>query len=282
MNEAKDKQKTGVHSYGQSAVSMNESLQSKHTYEYAHKKTEKLVTALYMVTDCMEHDDALKSKLRLLGVELLSSIHRLALLSPVEKHATISGSLAHISEILSFVEIAHTIGFVSEMNAGIIKKEFKLLTTELHSYQVENESASYKGAVFENQKMSGFTLNESLFAVNEDAASIREIADQSVAQAGMIKDKNTYNLSVKNSHKNTFPSPTKRLQLSSGNQVSKHERVANILALIQDKKDISIKDISSAFTDCSEKTIQRELNDLVSKGQVKKIGAKRWSRYLVV
>jgi DeoR/GlpR family transcriptional regulator of sugar metabolism len=47
------------------------------------------------------------------------------------------------------------------------------------------------------------------------------------------------------------------------------------------KKDVSIKDISLVLTDCSEKTIQRELNSLVLKGQLKKTGAKRWSRYSI-
>ena len=59
-----------------------------------------------------------------------------------------------------------------------------------------------------------------------------------------------------------------------------------ILSLIKDvdttKSGVSIKDISSAFTDCGEKTIQRELNSLVAKGLVHKIGAKRWSRYQAV
>ena len=45
---------------------------------------------------------------------------------------------------------------------------------------------------------------------------------------------------------------------------------------------VSIKDISAQFTDCSEKTIQRELNDLVIKGRIKKSGSKRWSRYLSI
>jgi DeoR/GlpR family transcriptional regulator of sugar metabolism len=61
---------------------------------------------------------------------------------------------------------------------------------------------------------------------------------------------------------------------------SKQDRTAKILALIKDKKDLSIKDVSIAFTDCSEKTIQRELNTLVSKGHIRKVGSKRWSRYL--
>ena len=45
------------------------------------------------------------------------------------------------------------------------------------------------------------------------------------------------------------------------------------------KDGVSIRDISLSFTDCSEKTIQRDLNALVSKVELKKVGSKRWSRY---
>lgn len=65
----------------------------------------------------------------------------------------------------------------------------------------------------------------------------------------------------------------------------KAERAEKILSIIKDKhnssddKGISVKDIASQFTDYSEKTIQRELNDLIEKGKIKKVGAKRWSKY---
>ena len=44
----------------------------------------------------------------------------------------------------------------------------------------------------------------------------------------------------------------------------------------------SIKDISRAFPDVSEKTVQREVNILIDRGVVRKEGEKRWSRYSLV
>ena len=63
--------------------------------------------------------------------------------------------------------------------------------------------------------------------------------------------------------------------------LGKQERIDKIISLIKDKREVSIKDISTAFS-CSEKTVQREMNYLISKGQIKKFGAKRWSRYSLV
>lgn len=266
MNNQKDTQKTGLNIYRQKDAHNPNTLPHKPVYEFVNKKTEKLVTALYMVTDCMDADDALKGKLRLLGVELLSDMYKLSTLSPVDKKAHISVSLAHIYEALSCIEIASTIGFISEMNSQILKREFDLLASELGTHKSKDKHFT-------------FTLDHNMFDVEAEPSRI-------LSDTG-IKDKRTeYNMSF------TTPrsmSVTKGLSQTPRDTVSKQDRTDRILALIKDlpageagKKDLSIKDISTAFTDCSEKTIQRELNSLVSKGQIRKVGSKRWSRYMAI
>lgn len=258
MNNQKDTQKTSLNSYGQNNVLDVKSLNNRPIYEFANKKTEKLVTALYMVTDCMDTDDALKIKLRELGVELLSDMYKLSTLSPLDKHNHISSSLSHIYEVLSFIEIAYTIGFISEMNTAILKKEFMILIGELESHQKKDKHFT-------------FVLDEQMFSARQDLVE-------------NIKDKRTLSDSVSfinnKSPLQTFKS-NKPNSLTT-NLTDKKDRTEKILNLIKEKKDISIKDISSSFTDCSEKTIQRELNALVLKKQIKKTGAKRWSRYSVI
>jgi hypothetical protein len=287
MNDQKDNTNKSVNSYGQGIKTNDKTLSYKPVYEFASKKTEKLVTALYMITDCMDSDDALKSKLRALGVELLSDIYRLSILSPIEKDTSIASILVRIGEIISFIEISHTIGFVSEMNANILKKEFTFLISELNSYQSKNQTTSFGEVTFENQKRSSFILREDMFAIEKE---IPKISQTLYSQISSIKDtqghiKNDQN---KMSFTNNFiasPLVGSRLQRHSGetNSIAKDDRSLKILGLIKDKKDvaygISIKDISIAFPDYSEKTIQRDLNFLVAKGQIKKSGEKRWSRY---
>ena len=262
MNNQKDIQKTSINERGQFNVPDVKSLANIGVYEFANKKTEKLVTALYMVSDCMDSDNALKGKLRQLGVELLSDMYKLSNLSPMDKHIHISSSLARVNEILSFVEIAYTIGFISEMNTAILKKEFIILIGELESYQKKD-------------KHFIFTLDEQMFSTPE-IPSVRQ---------GLAQVKRT-----------PFNSMSFSSVSSVTNLADRKNRTDKILNLIKDlsrnkadlsrnkaeKKEISIKDISNSFTNCSEKTIQRELNSLVSKGKIKKTGAKRWSRYQLV
>ena len=40
-----------------------------------------------------------------------------------------------------------------------------------------------------------------------------------------------------------------------------------------------IKDVAPLISGCSEKTVQRELGEMVASGILRKIGEKRWSRY---
>ncbi len=63
---------------------------------------------------------------------------------------------------------------------------------------------------------------------------------------------------------------------------SKDDREKKILEVIQDKGIVSIKDISSVIFDVSEKTIQRTLQLLIDKGQIKKEGERRWAKYQLV
>ena len=59
------------------------------------------------------------------------------------------------------------------------------------------------------------------------------------------------------------------------------DRAERIKTVLEAKPQATVKDISEVITDVSEKTIQRELNSLIEKGQVVREGERRWSRYSV-
>jgi DNA-binding transcriptional ArsR family regulator len=59
------------------------------------------------------------------------------------------------------------------------------------------------------------------------------------------------------------------------------DRADRIKTVLEAKPNATIKDISEIITDVSEKTIQRELNSLIDKGQVIREGERRWSKYSV-
>jgi hypothetical protein len=61
------------------------------------------------------------------------------------------------------------------------------------------------------------------------------------------------------------------------------DRTQVILDFIRARQSVSIKDICQlpdpSIRSCSEKTIQRELGDLIRRGLVQKVGERRWSQY---
>lgn len=90
---------------------------------------------------------------------------------------------------------------------------------------------------------------------------------------------------VGTSHDDSTPRPrsrathniSKTLDASpSSNPLDRRERIKTVL---EAKGEATIKDISEIITDCSEKTIQRELNSLIEDNVVKRQGERRWSKY---
>jgi DNA-binding transcriptional ArsR family regulator len=60
------------------------------------------------------------------------------------------------------------------------------------------------------------------------------------------------------------------------------DRGTRIKTVLEALPEATIKDIAEVITDVSEKTIQRELNSLIEKGQVVRQGERRWSKYTLV
>jgi predicted HTH transcriptional regulator len=65
----------------------------------------------------------------------------------------------------------------------------------------------------------------------------------------------------------------------------KKTRREEILKIVKEKKEVSIKDIVSTLlvsgSNISEKTIQRELVSMVSDSLLYRTGEKRWARYSI-
>lgn len=73
--------------------------------------------------------------------------------------------------------------------------------------------------------------------------------------------------------------PAKKDENFKGHYKRQSDRMSLILDIVRKGKSLSIKQISALIKDCSEKTIQRELQALISKGLVRRVGERRWSVY---
>jgi hypothetical protein len=276
MKNQKDTQKTGINYKGHTDVSTFTGLLDKPFYEFINKKTEKIITALYLVSDCMDNTDPIRGKLRLIGVRLLSNIYRLSIGDLTTRQAEITLPLADVSEIISLLKVSLMVGFLSEMNALILQDELIKLAGQLsesinkdknYLLSLNTKMFEVEQPIFSKERNS---LQDQLHAKNNSKGTSAFYKGH-LMDMSFINNMSPLENDVSDNKKTIHSSPSER-----------NNRREKMLSLIKEKKDISIKDISLAFPDNSEKTILRELNVLISKGHIKKTGAKRWSRYQIV
>jgi hypothetical protein len=235
-------------------------------------KLNKLIAALYMVTDVMDKDEPLREKLRGLGSSLISDIH--------SREINVG---AKISEILSFLDIASTVGMISVMNAGILKKEFSLFQASLNTlYGRDNpnwlsdlvantsdmEFQTYTPTRTETKSYHG---QGTRLGVQKGSTLMKALSDK-ISQHSEIA-------SVKENQKDNF-------------DILRNQRRNEIIKIISEKKEATISDIrnraqelsttgESVLVSCSEKTLQRELISMLKDNILKKTGEKRWSKYFI-
>ncbi len=238
-------------------------------------KAEKLSTALYMVTDSLENDEPLKFEIRKLALDFIETTKILAHISSIERGFAIDDSLFVLDHITSLIKLAGSVSLISTMNSAILISEFTKIRELL---VLEKERVfSLRPDGLKNRQ---FTLSEDILGpelTKEISDTFLNSGDTASGDMSFIKK----DMSFKNSPLNK--NPLTQISKTTGEHkfdiAVKKTRRDTILKIIKDKKEVMIKDITNVISDCSEKTIQRELTSLVSLGVLKKMGNKRWSRY---
>lgn len=225
-----------------------------HYFSQIYKKTEKLVTAIYMITNFIKDDEPLKWRIRENSLELLSLNLSFSTVSLSERKDLLKQYQAYSLEIVSLSSIALHSGLISEMNANIVKREFDNLVSMIE--KDENKKANEETVI----------LNPDFFDAMRDKndAETKAVAVPSATPAGNVLYKGQ-------------SAKTERQAVKDIN--SKEDRQALIIKLLSKKGGLSIKDFTDTIRGVSEKTIQRELLSMVASGSIRKEGERRWSTY---
>ena len=254
-------------------------------FRFLEIKTGKLATAVYMITNFLSDKEPIKWRLRDMCLSTLSNASILKEKNLSEQSNLLTGILSSGREIVSLLEIAHLSGFISEMNYSVLKREYLAMIQQI------TESDGVKNTV---NKVS---LPEDLFkdtALMTPSSLPSTHSSKSTTPYGLteqktvernIKDNVISNGQERNDLLNSYiQKDIKETLVVGGKRVGRVEKAKNkrrdlIIQMLRDKNDLTIKEIAAEITDCSEKTIQRELVSLVEKGSLKKTGERRWSRY---
>ncbi len=213
---------------------------------YLYKKTERLVSAIYLLSGIISDKEPIKWQMREAGLEMIAQS-----LSMSDRNGLVATSL----NLISFLEISHLSQLISEMNYQVLKQEFEGL---IQTAQVEEKRNNPRSISFP-----------------ENFLTVAEPAPAQENTNVLYKGQNTMSDRV------SFKKPAESVRSGEQKQKDKTNRQDLILALLKKGNDLGIKDFTTSIKDCSEKTIQRELASLISKGLIKKEGEKRWSKYSI-
>ena len=228
------------------------------SFSFSYTKTNKLITALYMVTDIIDKEEPLRNKLRTLGTGIISDINT----APIN----ICGK---ISEIMSFLDIAGAVNIISSMNCNILRKEFMELDRSI------KESTNTVGSTSKHINLSEFFAGE--LSSKSDRRQSKSIGHRSPTRLGVQKGSTLMQAlsdTTLNSSDTVIPNDFKK------------ERREEIIKIIKNSSNgTTITDIKTQangpLVSCSEKTLQRELISMVKDDVLYKTGEKRWSRYFI-
>lgn len=234
--------------------------QSEHgVHDELSSHAQKIATAVYLVTGLMDTNDPLRDRLRSKVLDVMSFISSYSNMHDTKTRVSSDDVIECVREVMSLTEVGVLAGIISDMNGSILIRELKALSESFNAYtKMSDIQNSALGTLFSEGISQQF---------------------QTVVYKGHSVD--VLNKAPKKTHhvvrkQNVFEKKT-RTKTESGTG----ERKDKILSVVREKGNVMIKDISKHIPNCSEKTIQRDLIDLVSQGLLDKRGERRWTTYFV-
>ncbi|MBX4209088.1 hypothetical protein KW799_00085 [Candidatus Parcubacteria bacterium] len=248
-------------------------------FAFVYKKTEKLVTAVYMITNFIKDSEPLKWKIRESALSLMALNLDWSTVSLAERRDLLKEYQALALEIVSLSSVAHHSGLISEMNFHILSREFNSLVSVIS--KDENKKANEETIIldprfFDTHDAEPLPLSEASFsapvAPMPAAAHKGHVSRTSVPA---VDESRTIRKPEYLPLKDMQPKPERALRTPE----SKDSRQGAIIKLLSKKSGLNIRDFAENIKGCSEKTIQRELLAMVATGVLKKEGERRWSTY---
>lgn len=277
---------------------------------YVLKKSERILAALYLVSDLLSDSEPLKWTLRERGADIHSLSFLMNTGDPTQKNVALQNLFLSITETVSYLRVGLLSGLITQMNFDLLDQELMLLVDTLNERaQEERRSHGYvlSETFFDTtgvaeQVLSKFSKNNrgqnvlrngnrastplsQKDSLNKRQDKIGGARDSSVGQASV--EQSSFNEGVINYNGSEYVGGVKSLGIGQGQssvdvspvEVKKDNRRTKILDLVSKRSGLTIKDFAEVIKDCSEKTIQRELVELVEQGVLVRQGERRWSTY---
>lgn len=236
---------------------------SNFSASHMYGRAERILAATYVLTKNVPDTDPARSIMRTRAYDLISTITQWF----QEKG---DGKIAHVRQLLlierelaSLIRVLSIGGYVSDTNLSL----FLQALTDLGAYaerHVHDETDDGTGAIVSEQDF--IPTSEVLVPPRGSVAkySSKRVATvvSAVSNGSQLQGTEGIDLAQK-----------------KGDQGPRRQIIVDLLS---QKGRLGIRDIALQIVGVSEKTVQRELAQLVSDGTVTKEGKKRWSTYGLV
>jgi hypothetical protein len=212
-------------------------------FSYICDRIQKITEAVYRVTDLLSDKEPLKWEIREKSVEIFTVFLGLQNKVSLERDAGLEKAENLIGQLTAVFSL-----FSGNRNFSSIN--FKIL---------EESYEKIKKSISEEIQKDGF------IKLLLDTQAIGQHNGQNNVRKAILDKPRAM--------------PVKRII----HQVRNHQdRKDKIFTIIQDKKEVTVGELSAIFKECSEKTIQRDLLEMVAKGLLRKEGDKRWRKYMLI
>lgn len=218
-------------------------IQDGNYYKFIFKKTERIVSVVFYITQALDQTDKNKEQIddlettaRSLHDVVLSSLHARAHVA----EEIIQQTTHELVRLESKLRVAQVMGLIATEVLGVVCNEIDSVLRGLSKYSNE----------------------ESLLAKEQEA--IATAPKRAVSPT-----------------RSTPLSPAGTLSTAPPVNPQVETRRTRILTVVEAKGEVSIKDITDIISDVSEKTIQRELNAMIEDNLIKRVGERRWSKYVL-
>jgi hypothetical protein len=229
--------------------------------EHAYKRAERIVSALYLVTNHVRYDEPLRLRLRSLGHELLEEVMSLRGGFRASASDSLGSSLAKVRECISLSRLLQIAGFVSSQNILVLVQALD----ELGLYLIGAQHSTLSDS---------FLLSREEF-IPTDRSTVSVPRPHSLPNLSHTRTATT--------SKSVPGLPAAPRSPGRSVQTEVHgERRKLIMDILSLSGPLGIKDIAAQMVGCSEKTVQRELSVLIQEARIKKEGEKRWSSYALI
>lgn len=234
-------------------------------YNNVFKKTERIVSVILYILSETEKDERIETYMTSIKDRSMrvheSSLETLRLQDHQVRKGLIDFQYTLV-ELQSTLQVAETIGVVAPEVSHLVIEQIDAVMRYINNHYLTTTGISVE------------SLTEVSVSKNDDAkAAPKRTSPTSSSTGGGTP----------------APSRQRRVNIPAGDISSDAylvysqltDRAERIKTVLEAKPQATVKDIAEVITDVSEKTIQRELNSLIEKGQVVREGERRWSRYSV-